>query len=104
MKQFCAALVSLLSAPLLLFAAEKSITLPPDDAYGELKPGAGVEVVRTNCVPCHSTDYLIMQPHGDAKQWQAVVSKMRTVYGAPINDQDAATIVEYLATVQGPAQ
>ncbi len=43
-----------------------------------------------------------MQPHGDAKQWQAVVTKMITVNGAPISDQDAKTNVEYLASEYGP--
>ena len=45
-----------------------------------------------------------MQPLGDAKQWQGVVTKMIKVYGAPISDPDAQAIVEYLATAYGPAR
>ncbi len=86
-----------------VLAADTSITLPPDDSYAELKPGPGVEVARANCVLCHSTDYIVMQPRGDATQWQAVVTKMIRVYGAVINEQDAKTIVEYLASSPGPA-
>ena len=53
---------------------------------------------------CHSTDYIVMQPRGDAKQWQAIVTKMIKVNGAPISDQDAKTILEYLASAYGPSR
>ena len=33
----------------------------------------------------------------DRKGWEASVSKMVKVMGAPISDQDAAAIVDYLA-------
>jgi sulfite dehydrogenase (cytochrome) subunit B len=40
-------------------------------------------------------------PRGNAKQWDAVVTKMIKVFGAPLSDHDATTIVEYLATQYG---
>ncbi len=94
----------LLVLPLMALAAEKSITLPGDHPYGDLRPGAGLDATRNNCLTCHSTDYIVMQPRGDAKQWQAVVTKMIKVFGAPISDQDAQAITEYLASAYGPAQ
>ena len=93
--------IVILAIPLAVLAAERSITLPGDHGYAELKPGPGAEITRNNCVPCHSTDYIVTQPRGDAKQWQGVVTKMIKVYGAPISDQDAKTIVEYLASAYG---
>ena len=93
--------VALLAAPAAARAADVSITLPPDHAYATLRPGAGVETVQRNCVPCHATDYIVMQPRGDAKQWDGVVRKMIKVFGAPINDADARTITEYLAREYG---
>jgi len=42
-----------------------------------------------------------MQPRGTAKQWESVVTKMVKVFGAPVSEQDAKTIVEYLATQYG---
>ena len=84
-----------------LAAADKVIPMPADHAYATLKPGPGVEVTRQQCVPCHSTDYIVMQPRGNAKQWDGVVTKMIKVFGAPVSDQDAKTIVEYLATQYG---
>jgi len=82
-------------------AADKTIPMPADHAYATLKPGPGVEVTRQQCVSCHSTDYIVMQPRGNAKQWDGVVTKMIKVFGAPVSDQDAKTIVEYLATQYG---
>jgi sulfite dehydrogenase (cytochrome) subunit B len=82
-------------------AADKTIPMPADHAYAALKPGAGVEVTRQQCVSWHSTDYIVMQPRGNAKQWDGVVAKMIKIFGAPVSDQDAKTIVEYLATQYG---
>jgi cytochrome c5 len=82
-------------------AEEKAITLPPDHGYARLATGPGSEVTQQKCQFCHSTDYIVMQPRGDAKQWQAVVTKMVTVFGAPISEGDAKAIVEYLATAYG---
>lgn len=80
----------------------KEIKLPPDDAAAELKPGPGVETVRAQCAICHSTDYIVRQPGGDAKRWEDEVKKMVTLFGAPTSDADAKVIVEYLASAYGP--
>ena len=64
----------------------------------KLKPGPGVETVQNDCMICHSTDYIVRQPGGDAKHWEPEVRKMITVYGAPISEADVQTIVNYLAT------
>ncbi len=51
--------------------------------------------------PEHSyADYINTQPRGPKFKkdfWQAEVTKMIKVYGAPIDDADAAKIVDYLA-------
>jgi mono/diheme cytochrome c family protein len=91
-------------APFAADSNQKSIQLPPDNAMAELKRGRGVEVARANCVACHSTDYIVRQPGRDTKQWEAEVKKMITVFGAPISNEDAAVIVEYLASAYGPDQ
>lgn len=85
-------------------AEEKRITLPPDDAYGHLAPAPGRDLTQTQCQFCHSTDYIVMQPRGDAKQWEGVVTKMIKVFGAPVTEADAKTITEYLARAYGPAR
>jgi mono/diheme cytochrome c family protein len=74
-----------------------SYTLPDETAA--FKPGANVEVVKNNCTACHSADYVQTQPRGPKFTkdfWQAEVTKMIKVYGAPIDDADAGKIVDYL--------
>jgi mono/diheme cytochrome c family protein len=92
------ALVGLAAA---LGAEKKSITLPPDNAMATLREGPGVEVVRANCVACHSTDYIVRQPPSSLQQWTAEVNKMRKVFGAPVDDADAKVIADYLALAYG---
>jgi cytochrome c5 len=95
-------LVALAVAP--AGAQEKRITLPPDHEYGRLTPAPGVDVTQTQCQFCHSTDYIVMQPRGDAKQWEGVVTKMIKVFGASVSEVDAKAITEYLARAYGPAR
>jgi hypothetical protein len=68
---------------------------------GTLKPGPGLDVVESNCAKCHSTDYIVRQPGGDAKHWEPEVRKMITVYSAQISDSAVQTIVNYLGTEYG---
>ena len=97
--KLAAACLSLGLALVLVNRAEEKTTV---NAAAELKPGPGVEAVRAQCAICHSTDYIVRQPGGDAKRWEAEVKKMVTVFGAPTSDADAKVIVEYLASRYGP--
>jgi sulfite dehydrogenase (cytochrome) subunit B len=86
------------SALVAATAAPVSYTLPEEIAA--FKPGANVDVVKNNCTACHSSDYVQTQPHGPKFTkdfWQAEVTKMIKVYGAPIDDADVGKIVDYLA-------
>ena len=95
--------VVVLAATVGLAGAEgTTIFLPPDNALAKLAPGPGSELAQTQCQFCHSTDYVVLQPRGDAKQWQGVVTKMVNVFGAPISEADAKAIAEYLTTAYGP--
>jgi mono/diheme cytochrome c family protein len=79
-------------------AAPVDYTLPEETAA--FKPGPNLDVVQNNCTACHSADYIRTQPHGEKFKkdfWAAEVTKMIKVYGAPIEDSDVGTIVEYLA-------
>jgi len=72
-------------------------TLPEETAT--FKPGTNRDVVMNNCTACHSSDYVQTQPRGPKFKkdfWQAEVTKMIKVYGAPIDDADVGKIVEYL--------
>ena len=79
-------------------AAPVVYDLPPESAA--FKPGTNVQVVMNNCTGCHSADYISTQPHGvksATEFWQAEVTKMIKVYGAPVAEADVPKIVEYLA-------
>jgi sulfite dehydrogenase (cytochrome) subunit B len=71
----------------------------PDETVA-FKPGPNLEAVQNNCTACHSADYIKTQPQGPKYKkefWQAEVTKMIKLYGAPIDDADVSKIVDYLA-------
>ena len=77
-------------------ATPVSYALPKETVA--FKPGPNLDVVQNNCAACHSADYINAQPRGLKKDfWQAEVTKMIKVYGAPIEDADVGKIVDYLA-------
>lgn len=75
-----------------------SYALPDETA--ELRPGPqpGFEAAQVNCMVCHSVDYINTQPSGKgAAFWQAEVQKMIHSYHAPVSEEDAKAIADYLA-------
>jgi sulfite dehydrogenase (cytochrome) subunit B len=68
----------------------------------QLKIGPGLEKVEGNCAACHSLDYIEMNsPFLSASGWDAEVTKMIKVFGAPIDDADAKIIANYLKANYG---
>jgi mono/diheme cytochrome c family protein len=95
----------LLTIPLALVLAVGAALAAPinyktPDEVAAFKPGPSLEVVQGNCSACHSSDYIATQPPMKDKKafWQAEVTKMIKIYGAPIDDADVGKIVDYLAT------
>ena len=75
--------------------------LAGEDAIA-LKEAPGRDVVVNNCAACHSLDYIQTNaPFPTQKVWDAEVTKMIKVFGAPIGDADAKAIVDYLAKNYG---
>jgi hypothetical protein len=65
----------------------------------QLQDAPGRELVVARCSVCHSVDYVQMNaPVMDRAGWQKSVRKMIDQFGAPIGDDDANRIIEYLAT------
>ncbi|HXX57357.1 MAG TPA: hypothetical protein VEI96_05095 [Thermodesulfovibrionales bacterium] len=67
----------------------------------ELKAGEGKDKTASFCSICHSLDYITMQPKFPRAQWTATVNKMIKVMGAPIPEDDARTIIQYLTVQYG---
>ncbi|HEY2529554.1 MAG TPA: cytochrome c [Xanthobacteraceae bacterium] len=93
-----AAVVALGAAAKAAFTLNSvKVSLPTSEQA--LPEGPGRSAVQRNCVSCHSSGMILNQPAMSKAAWQAEVAKMRNVYKAEVSDDDAATIVEYLAAI-----
>ena len=83
---------------LIAFAATMiSLAAVADEKPVDLKKAPGLEQVEGNCGACHSLDYIQMNsPFPNGALWDAEVTKMIKVFGAPITDADATAIKDYL--------
>ena len=85
------------STPIFAFALLIAAPALAQEPTIDLKKAPGLDKVATNCAVCHSLDYIQMNsPFPNAALWDAEVTKMIKVYGAPISDADAAVIANYL--------
>jgi cytochrome c5 len=75
------------------------ITLP--NYSGEVLKGPNVEVYEKDCLGCHSSRYVTMQPRFARQVWEKEVKKMVDAYGATVSEADETKIVEYLVAVRG---
>ena len=83
------ALLVLLLASVAAAAGEETV---------ELQDAPGRDLVVARCSVCHSVDYVQMNaPVLDRAGWQKSVRKMIDQFGAPIGEDDAQRILDYLA-------
>ena len=80
----------------------RSISLPQRPT--DLPDAPGKNLVLANCILCHSTDYITMQPAFPRKVWEAEVEKMRKTFGAPVPEQYVGPIVDYLVAIRGEGE
>ena len=67
-----------------------------------LKEAPGRTTVENMCGGCHSLDYIrINAPFMNRQAWTAEVNKMINAFAAPIPQNDAAAIIDYLAANYG---
>jgi hypothetical protein len=67
-----------------------------------LKDAPGRATVENLCSGCHSLDYVrINAPFLNKMGWTAEVNKMIQAFGAPIQANDAGTIIDYLSANYG---
>jgi mono/diheme cytochrome c family protein len=98
MRRIALASFTLIGIAVAASAAPITYTLPEETAA--FRAGPNLDVVQNNCTGCHSADYIATQPRGPKYKrdfWQAEVTKMIKVYGAPIDEADIGKIVDYLA-------
>ena len=89
---------ALAAAALLLGSPQETRAAGPGEAAVQLKEGAGRDVTVSRCVICHTLEYIPANaPAMDHAGWQKSIQKMRERFGAPITDEEAATILGYLS-------
>ena len=63
-----------------------------------LRDAPGRDVTEGRCIICHSVEYIPANaPAMDRAAWQKTIQKMRDRFGAPITDEEAKQILDYLA-------
>ena len=87
---------------IVLLAATFALAAVAQEKPVDLKKAPGREKIESNCSGCHSLDYIPMNSSFlDAAMWNAEVTKMIRAFGAPISDDDAKAIADYLAKNYG---
>jgi hypothetical protein len=77
----------------------KSVTVDLPDS-GRMFSGPRSDAINNNCLACHSAGMVLNQPVLPKSAWQAEVTKMINIYKAPVSDEDAAAIVDYLTRMK----
>ena len=111
MTRFARSLLAILAVAAAGSVAARETAAMPPPAYApppetsRFIEAPGVNVAQRYCLTCHSADYVSNQPpHMPAAFWQNEVAKMRNAYGAPIPDDAAKAIADYLvATYTEPS-
>lgn len=104
-RNFVVAISAALALAIAGQALSKSIQLPPDGVALKASALPGYGKARTNCVACHSAEYMLYQPPGAPRPyWDAMVKRMKMVFKAPIEDADMSEIVDYLVKTYGNEQ
>ncbi|MEQ1859864.1 MAG: cytochrome c [Chthoniobacteraceae bacterium] len=83
----------------IFIAAAEDWTLPAEQVV--LKPNPGADLVKANCLMCHSVDYITTQPSLTRDQWKASVTKMQQKYGAPVVAESVDPLLDYLLRSYG---
>jgi hypothetical protein len=64
----------------------------------ELREGQGRDLTVGLCMICHSLDYIPANaPAMNRAGWQKTIQKMKDRFGAPITDEEAKQVLDYLS-------
>jgi len=86
--------IGLLCLAPLMAQIEGNLTIPYIDF--PVKKASGAATYQANCMMCHSLGYIDNQGKQPKEFWKHKVEKMRLHFKAPVTDQDAKEIIEYL--------
>jgi len=92
------------SGPEVAGNASEVVRIKLPDYAGEVPKGPNMQVYESNCLLCHGSRYVTIQPPFSRETWQKEVKKMVDAYGAKISEADQPKIVDYLVAVRGVAE
>jgi hypothetical protein len=96
MMRFLMLVPALLLAAAPVSAAPVTLEMEDTDGFFEDLPGASADAVNGNCLACHSAGMIRYQPALSPDQWQKTLTKMRSLYKAPLDRSDDAAILAWL--------
>lgn len=71
------------------------------DEKSTYQEGPGADLVKANCLMCHSSEYITTQPRFTRDQWKASVTKMQAKFGAPVAPESVEPLLDYLTANYG---
>jgi hypothetical protein len=86
----------------LLIGTGIAISVHGGEAPVKVAPGEQAALVQLRCSICHSLDYIVMNsPFLSRTAWEGEVRKMMKVMGAPVPENEVASIADYLTQNYG---
>ena len=84
---------------LLVLAATVAVPRAAAEEVTQLKDGPGHDLTLGRCIICHSVEYIPSNaPAMNRAAWEKTIQKMKDRFGAPITDEEAKQILDYLDT------
>jgi len=102
MKIRASCLIAVVFCALPLSSSALDINLPAETAVYKPADLPGYALAQQKCLICHSAEYVNYQPPTSTPAyWKAQVTRMKKPFGAPITDQEADQIIDYLVKTYG---
>jgi len=97
--------VLLVSIGLCAPLSAKTIEWPADSVQWRASELPGYSLALQKCSTCHSAHYAEYQPPSAASgYWKAQVLRMKNVFKAPLSEEEAQSVVDYLSQTYGAAR
>lgn len=82
---------------LTVFFGGAALANAAESTEPEARPGVGRELFVARCTICHSLDYVEMHAKfANRGLWETSINKMRNAFKAPITDEEARQILDYV--------
>lgn len=77
------------------------LVIAGESAYGADKPAGEAQCLfEQKCSACHSASRATSQKK-TAREWERTVLRMKNGYGAPVSDEEARAVIDYLTKNHG---